>query len=99
MKKWARKGSKSRGEGCLEGGAGRGGEGKGSGRRHKGGTKGQVFWREYLLGRTHFGAGEESRAKDAKDAKDAKGRGMEDEEIAGVVEEGAFALRIQMPWR
>ena len=71
------------------------GEGKGSGRRHKGGTKGQVFWREYLLGRTHFGAGEESRAKDAKDA---KGRGMEDEEIAGVVEEGAFALRIQMPW-
>ena len=45
---------------------------------------------------SHFGAGEESRAKDAKDA---KGRGMEDEEIAGVVEEGAFALRIQMPWR
>ena len=49
-----------------------------------------------FLARTHFGAGEESRAKDAKDA---KGRGMEDEEIAGVVEEGAFALRIQMPWR
>ena len=47
------------------------------------------------MARTHFGAGEESRAKDAKDA---KGRGMEDEEIAGVVEEGAFALRIQMPW-
>ena len=62
----------------------------------RGGTKGQVLWREYLLGRTHFGAGEESRAKDAKDA---KGRGMEDEEIAGVVVEGAFALRIQMPWR
>ena len=55
-----------------------------------------TFWREYLLGRTHFGAGEESRAKDAKDA---KGRGMKDEEIAGVVVEGAFALRIQMPWR
>ena len=69
------------------------GEGKGSGRRHKRGTKGQVFWREYLLGRTHFGAGEESRAKDAK------GRGMKDEEIAGVVVEGAFALRVQMPWR
>ena len=93
MKKWARKGSKSRGEGCLEGGVGRGG---GKGREAEGGTKGQVFWREYLLGRTHFGAGEESRAKDAKDA---KGRGMEDEEIAGVVVEGAFALRVQMPWR
>ena len=84
MKKWARKGSKSRGEGCLEG------------RRHKGTGTLAVLWREYLLGRTHFGAGEESRAKDAKDA---KGRGMKDEEIAGVVVEGAFALRIQMPWR
>ena len=33
----------------------------------------------------------------AKDAKDAKVKGMKDEEIVGVVEEGAFALRIQMP--
>ena len=44
--------------------------------------------------RTHFRAGEESRAKDAKDA---KVKGKKDEEIAGVVEEGAFALRIHMP--
>jgi hypothetical protein len=49
------------------------------------------------LARTYFGAGEENRAKGAKDAKDAKGRGMKDEEIGGVVVEGAFALRIQMP--
>jgi hypothetical protein len=39
-------------------------------------------------------AGEETRAKDAKDA---KVKGMKDEEIGGVVVEGAFALRIQMP--
>ena len=46
------------------------------------------------LARTHFGTGEENRAKDAKDA---KVKGKKDEEIAGVLEEGAFALRIQMP--
>ena len=43
------------------------------------------------LARTHFGAGEENRAKDAKV------RGMKDNEIGRVVVEGAFALRIQMP--
>ena len=48
------------------------------------------------LARTHFGTGEENRAKDAKDA---KVKGKKDEEIAGVVVEGALALRIQMPWR
>ena len=48
------------------------------------------------LARTHFGTGEENRAKDAKDA---KVKGKKDEEIAGVVVEGAFALRIQMPCR
>ena len=42
------------------------------------------------LARTHFGAGEENRAKDAKDA---KVKGMKDEEIAGVAAEWAFALR------
>jgi len=34
-----------------------------------------------VLARSHFGAGEESRAKDAKDA---KVKGMEDDEIVGV---------------
>ena len=34
----------------------------------------------------------ETRAKDAKDAKDAKVKGMEEEEIARVVVESAFAL-------
>ena len=38
-----------------------------------------------FLGRSYFGAGEESRAKDAKGAKGAKVKGMEDDEIAGVV--------------
>ena len=46
------------------------------------------------LARTHFGTGEENRAKDAKDA---KVKGKKDEEIAGVAVEGAFALRIHMP--
>ena len=40
------------------------------------------------MARTDFGAGEETRAKGAKDA---KVKGMEGEEIAGVVE-GGFAL-------
>ena len=40
-----------------------------------------------VLARSHFGAGEESRAKGAKDA---KVKGMEDDEIAGVV--GVCAL-------
>ena len=39
------------------------------------------------LARTHF-AGEEIRAKDAKDA---KVKGMEDDEIAGVLAEWRFA--------
>ncbi len=47
-----------------------------------------------FLARTHFGAGEENRAKGAKDAKVG---GMKDDEIGRVVVEGAFALRIQMP--
>jgi len=42
-----------------------------------------------FLGRTYCGAGEEYRAKDAKDA---KVKGVEDDEIGGVVEEWAFAL-------
>ena len=42
-----------------------------------------------FLARSHFGAGEESRAKGAKDA---KVEGMEDDEIAGVVGEWGFAL-------
>jgi hypothetical protein len=49
-----------------------------------------------VLGANPFWAGEENRAKDAKDA---KVKGMKDEEIVGVVLEGAFALRIQMPCR
>ena len=47
-----------------------------------------------VLGANPFRGGEENRAKDAKDA---KVKGKKDEEIAGVLEEGAFALRIQMP--
>ena len=41
------------------------------------------------MARTHF-AGEETRAKDAKDA---KVKGMEDDEIAGVVVGWRFAWR------
>ena len=42
-----------------------------------------------VFGAKPFGAGEETRAKDAKDA---KVEGMEDDEIAGVVGEWGFAL-------
>jgi len=42
------------------------------------------------MGQISYRPGEENRAKV---------KGMKDEEIAGVVVEGAFALRIQMPCR
>ena len=45
-----------------------------------------------VLGAKPIWAGEENRAKGAKGAKGAKVKGMKDDEIAGVVVEGGFAL-------
>ena len=45
------------------------------------------------MARTHLGGGRGTRAKGAKGAKDAKVKGMEDDEIAGVVVGWRFAWR------